>query len=56
LQNNATATQQLPPLSEPKGNGTAYAKFLEIYRSLSSGIEAADAPVDNTAARLNFEI
>ncbi len=30
-------TQVLPPLSEPRGNGVAYSKFLEIYNSLTWG-------------------
>lgn len=30
----------LPPLSPPRGNGKAYAKFLAIYEELRSGTEA----------------
>jgi len=36
LESSATATQAsqaLPPLSAPRGNGVAYAKFLEIYET-----------------------
>lgn len=32
-----TASQALPPLSEPSGKGAAYGKFLEIYNSLTWG-------------------
>jgi hypothetical protein len=40
LESSATATQAsqaLPPLSAPRGNGAAYAKFLEIYENMGSG-------------------
>lgn len=40
LESSATATQAsqaLPPLSAPRGNGVAYAKFLEIYENMGSG-------------------
>ena len=40
LQSDVIASQQLPPLSQPQGNGRAYSKFLDIYRTLSSGFEA----------------
>lgn len=40
LESSATATQAsqaLPHLSAPRGNGVAYAKFLEIYENMGSG-------------------
>lgn len=37
LRQSVTDTQALPPLSPPKGNGQAYAKFLEIYNSMVGG-------------------
>lgn len=40
LNNPATL---LPPLSEPSGNGSAYAKFLAIYQGLN-GTETPEAP------------
>ena len=55
LESSATATQAsqaLPPLSAPRGNGAAYAKFLEIYESMGSktaqntGTEAAIPAVE----------
>jgi hypothetical protein len=44
LESSATATQAsqaLPPLSAPRGNGVAYAKFLEIYENMGSGTAQA---------------
>jgi len=43
LQSSLTDTGSLPPLSEPNGNGQAYAKFLEIYQALQ-GQSVANAP------------
>lgn len=37
LRQSVTDTQALPPLSPPRGNGQAYAKFLEIYNTLIGG-------------------
>jgi len=56
LQSDATAAQQLPPLSEPRGNGAAYSKFLEIYKNLSSGAGTGATPVDDASAQLNTEV
>ena len=56
LQNDATAAQQLPPLSEPRGNGAAYSKFLEIYKNLSSGAGTGATPADDASAQLNAEV
>ena len=39
LHGEVTAASELPPLSEPRGNGVAYAKFLEIYRNMNAGGE-----------------
>ena len=43
LQSDLSGTSVLPPISEPSGNGRAYAKFLEIYESMQTGA-TADAP------------
>jgi hypothetical protein len=56
LHGDVTAAAQLPPLSEPRGNGSAYAKFVEIYRNMntvaeSSGVQS-EAPLDE----LNAEV
>lgn len=56
LQSDATAAQQLPPLSEPRGNGAAYSKFLEIYRNLNSGSEAGGTSVESDAAKLDAQV
>lgn len=56
LQSDATAAQQLPPLSEPRGNGAAYSKFLEIYKNLSSGAGTGATPADDASAQLNAEV
>lgn len=56
LQNDATAAQQLPPLSEPRGNGAAYSKFLDIYRNLNSGFEAGGTSVESDAAKLDAQV
>lgn len=56
LQSDATAAQQLPPLSEPRGNGAAYSKFLEIYKNLSSGVETGAPPVDDASAQFSAEV
>ena len=56
LQSDATAAQQLPPLSEPRGNGAAYSKFLEIYKNLSSGAGTGANPADDASAQLNAEV
>lgn len=37
LRQSVADTQALPPLSSPRGNGQAYAKFLEIYNSMVGG-------------------
>jgi uncharacterized phage infection (PIP) family protein YhgE len=55
LQSNATAAQQLPPLSAPRGNGAAYSKFLEIYRNLNSVIETGTNPAGSLAAGIDAE-
>lgn len=38
LQNTLDEAGALPPLSEPEGNGTAYAKFLSIYQDMLDGL------------------
>ncbi len=43
----AGAASALPPLSEPNGNGAAYAKFLAMYNDLQTDSSAA---ADSTAA------
>ena len=43
LQSDLSGTSVLPPISEPSGNGRAYAKFLEIYESMQAGA-TAEAP------------
>jgi len=55
LQSDATVAQQLPPLSEPRGNGAAYSKFLEIYRNLNSGFETGGTPAESAATNLSAE-
>lgn len=55
LHSDATAAQQLPPLSQPRGDGRAYSKFLEIYRALGSGIENNGASAESKEARLIAE-
>ncbi|GAB6111908.1 hypothetical protein [Desulfomicrobium salsuginis] len=37
LRQSVAETQALPPLSSPRGNGQAYAKFLEIYNTMIGG-------------------
>ena len=37
LRQSVADTQALPPLSSPRGNGQAYAKFLEIYNTMIGG-------------------
>lgn len=56
LQSDATAAHELPPLSEPRGNGAAYSKFLEIYRNLNSGFEAGGTSVTSDATMLDSEV
>lgn len=55
LQSDVSAAQQLPPLSPPRGNGRAYDKFLEIYRTLNSGIEASGASAQSKTTTLIAE-
>jgi hypothetical protein len=43
LQEGLDQSDILPPLSEPEGQGRAYAKFLAIYQQLGGG----DNPADN---------
>lgn len=56
VQNDAAAAQQLPPLSEPRGKGAAYAKFLEIYRNLNSETGTPSSANDSGAARVSTDI
>jgi hypothetical protein len=49
LQSGLTGTSALPPISEPSGNGTAYAKFLAIYESMQAGAAVEAAPSDAPA-------
>jgi hypothetical protein len=56
LQSDAIAAHELPPLSEPRGNGAAYSKFLEIYRNLNSGVEAGGTSVTSDATMLDSEV
>jgi hypothetical protein len=49
LQSGLTGASALPPLSEPSGNGIAYAKFLAIYESMQAGA-AAETPVPESPA------
>ena len=43
LQSDLNGSSVLPPISEPSGNGKAYAKFLAIYESMQAGA-APDLP------------
>lgn len=56
LHGEVTAASELPPLSEPRGNGAAYAKFLEIYRSMNAGGEVPGAQPEAPAEGLVAEI
>ncbi|MCH7910406.1 MAG: hypothetical protein IIB38_12405, partial [Candidatus Hydrogenedentes bacterium] len=38
----ASAESTVPEVSEPKGNGVAFAKFLDILNALNGGTEAVD--------------
>lgn len=55
LSDAATAAQELPPLSEPRGNGKAYSKFLEIYQELNTGTVGATAD-ESYAGELSVEV
>ena len=44
LQSGMTSSSALPPLSEPSGNGKAYAKFLAIYESMQAGAAPETPP------------
>lgn len=48
LESDMTVPGQLPPLSEPSGNGIAYAKFLAIYESMQNAETVALSGVDET--------
>lgn len=37
LESELTGSSALPPISEPSGNGTAFAKFMEIYEGMLNG-------------------
>lgn len=50
----AAASQELPPLSEPRGNGKAYSRFLEIYQELNAGTVSAAAD-ESFAGELSVE-
>ncbi|PKN43578.1 MAG: hypothetical protein CVU60_00725 [Deltaproteobacteria bacterium HGW-Deltaproteobacteria-18] len=52
LHGEVTAASELPPLSEPRGNGAAYAKFLEIYRNMNAGGEIPGAQPESSAGEL----
>ncbi len=49
LQSGLTGTSVLPPISEPSGNGKAYAKFLAIYESMQAGAAVEAVPSDAPA-------
>ena len=49
LQSGLTGTSALPPISEPSGNGKAYAKFLAIYESMQAGAAVEAVPSDAPA-------
>ena len=49
LQSGLTGTSALPPISEPSGNGKAYAKFLAIYESMQAGAAVETVPSDAPA-------
>lgn len=56
LRQSVADTQALPPLSPPRGNGHAYAKFLEIYKSMVVGSvkeTAAEPATEPPAAPLD---
>lgn len=50
LLDTATAAGALPPVSEPSGNGVAYAKFLAIYNDLQ-----ADTPPETDPGQSGTE-
>lgn len=56
VRNDAATAQQLPPLSEPRGNGAAYAKFLEIYKNLMSDTGTASNVDESGASRVSTDI
>ncbi|SFJ85350.1 hypothetical protein SAMN04488082_10884 [Desulfomicrobium apsheronum] len=56
LHGDVTAAAELPPLSEPRGNGAAYAKFLEIYRNMNTGAESTGAQSETPLDELNAEV
>jgi hypothetical protein len=56
LHGDVTAAAQLPPLSEPRGNGSAYAKFVEIYRNMNTGAESTGAQSEAPLDELNAEV
>jgi hypothetical protein len=46
---NVADSGSLPPLSDPRGNGRAYSKFLATYTEMMQGADAAEAPTENPA-------
>lgn len=56
LHGDVTTAAELPPLSEPRGNGAAYAKFLEIYRNMNTGAESTGAQSEAPLDELNAEV
>jgi hypothetical protein len=44
LQKGMDQADALPPLSEPEGQGKAYAKFVAIYQNLAGGADPAENP------------
>jgi len=56
LHGDVTAAAELPPLSEPRGNGAAYAKFLEIYRNMNTVAESTAAQSEAPLDELNAEV
>ena len=56
LHGEVTAASELPPLSEPRGNGVAYAKFLEIYRNMNAGGEIPGTQPEAPAKELLAEV
>jgi hypothetical protein len=55
LQSDVTTTSTLPPLSEPSGNGKAYAKFVAIYESMQNGTMAPAASEEEPAGESTIE-
>lgn len=55
VQEGASSAQALPPLSPPHGNGGAYAKFLEAYERLNTGV-GGEAAVSDTHEAVDAQV